>query len=275
MPPLLYADDMALLATSAAGLQRQLDLLQRYCQQWGLTVNTVKTKLLLMSGKHTQPAAQQAAEEAGLTFDGQPLAAVTSFKYLGIVFHASTCQAGAAAPARTKAAWAALHNSRARCAALGIEAARVQLRLFSTMVDPVLSYGAEVWGMQLAAKAAASGGSTGCAAERLHMSFLRCLLGVRQGTPNAVVLAETGERPLWVRWLLRATRLWNRALAAEDDCLLRQAVTASAALAATMEGPGPGRAAAPDSRLGQRPPARPGRPEAVPSQELVYDDAGQ
>ena len=30
VPPLLYADDMTLLATSAAGLQRQLDVLQQY-----------------------------------------------------------------------------------------------------------------------------------------------------------------------------------------------------------------------------------------------------
>ena len=44
--------------------------------------------------------------------------------------------------------------------------------------------------------------------------------------------AETGERPLWARWLLRATRLWNRALAAPEDSLLRQAVMTSAALAA-------------------------------------------
>ncbi len=35
MPPLLYADDMALLATSAEGLQAQLGLLQQYCERWG------------------------------------------------------------------------------------------------------------------------------------------------------------------------------------------------------------------------------------------------
>jgi hypothetical protein len=229
VPPLLYADDMTLLATSAEGLQQQLNLLQRYCEQWGLTVNTVKTKLLLMSGQRTQQAALQAAQQAGLTFGGSPIEAVTSFKYLGITFHASTCLAGAAAPARTKAA---LHNSRARCAALGIEAPRVQLRLFSTLVDSVLSYGAEVWGVQLAAKAAAGIGSTGCEAERLHLSFLRQLLGVRQGTPSAVVLAETGEQPLWARWVLRAVRLWNKALAVEEGSLLRQAAFASVGLAA-------------------------------------------
>jgi len=232
VPPLLYADDMALLATSAAGLQRQLDLLQQYCQQWGLTVNTVKTKLMLLSGQRTQQAALRAAAAAQLCFGGQLLEVVASFKYLGIVFHASTCLAGSAAPARTQLARAAMHSCRARCAELGIEAAGVQLRLFSTMVDSVLSHGAEVWGVQLVAQAAANGGSGGSAAERLQLGFMRQLLGVRQSTPNAVVLAETGEQPLWLRWLRRAGKLWNRVVAEQPESLVRRALAASIHLAA-------------------------------------------
>jgi hypothetical protein len=146
LPPLLYADDMVLLATSAEGLQAQLDLLQQYCQQWGLTVNTVKTKLMLLSGCHKEQAALQTAQQAGISFGGQRLEAVSSFKYLGITFHASRCLAGAAAPKRTAAAWLAHHNCNARCAALGIQSAPLRLRLFSMMVDSVLSYGAEVCG---------------------------------------------------------------------------------------------------------------------------------
>ena len=231
VPPLLYADDMALLATSAAGLQRQLDLLQQYCSQWGLTVNTVKTKVMLLCGARTERLALEAAEAAGLSFGGAQLEAVASYKYLGIVFHSSTCLAGVAGTARAQLARAAMHSCRARCAELGIEAADVQLRLFSTMVDSVLSYGAEVWGVQLAAKAAARGGSAGSAAERLHLGFLRQLLGVRQSTPNAVVLAETGEQPLWQRWLRRAAKLWNRVLQQPEGSLLRQALAASCSLA--------------------------------------------
>ena len=237
VPPLLYADDMVLMATSAAGLQRQLDLLQQYCQQWGLTVNTVKTKLMRLSsgsdsGRDTERAAQQAAEQAGVTFGGQPLEAVTGFKYLGIMFHASRCQAGAAAPARAAAARAAMHKLQARSAELGIEAAWLRLRLFDMMVDSVLSYGSAVWGTQLAAVAARSpAGSASSAAEKLHLSYLRRLLGVRQSTPNAVVLAETGERPLWLRWLQRAAGMWNRALAAPPGSLLGQALSASITLA--------------------------------------------
>lgn len=58
MPPLLYAHDMGPTGLLPVGLQRLLDLLQAYCQQLGLTVNTVKTKVQLLSGERTQPAAQ-------------------------------------------------------------------------------------------------------------------------------------------------------------------------------------------------------------------------
>ena len=62
---------MALLATSAVGLQRQLDLLQAYCPRWGLAVRTVKAKAQL-SGERSQQAAQQTAEKAQMQWEGQP-----------------------------------------------------------------------------------------------------------------------------------------------------------------------------------------------------------
>jgi hypothetical protein len=232
VPPLLYADDMALLSTSAEGLQAQLALLEQYCERWGLTVNTVKTKLMLLSGAHTQKLALETAQRAGLTFGGAGLEAVSSFKYLGIMFSAATCLAGSAAPARARAARLALHNCRARCAELGVQAAAVRLQLFSTMVDSVLSYGSEVWAPQLVVKAVTSSTcSSGSKAEALHLSFLRQQLGVRQSTPNAVVLTELGELPVWLRWLKRAARLWNRLLAQPSGSLLRRALDTSMALA--------------------------------------------
>ena len=226
--PLVYADDMVLLATSAAWLQRQLGMLQQYCQRWGLTVNTVKTELLLLSGERTQQAAVRTAERARLSFGGASLAVVPSFKYLCITFHGSFGLAGAAAPARVAAARAAMHSCRARSAALGIEAAPVQLQLFSTMVDSVLSYGAEVWGMQLAAKAAAWQHRlcSGHAPPRQPAAASRC--AARHAQRGC---AGRMRRALWLRWVMRAARLWNHALAADQGSLLRQTVTASAALA--------------------------------------------
>jgi hypothetical protein len=69
---------MTLLATSAAGLQAQLELMQQYCQQWGLTVIIAKTKVERVSSggsSATEKAALQTAERAGLAFAGQLLQA--------------------------------------------------------------------------------------------------------------------------------------------------------------------------------------------------------
>ena len=85
----------------------------------GLTVNTAKTKVMLLSGARTVPASRQLAEAAGLLFAGQPVPTVTEFKFLGITFHSTTNMAGAACPARTQLARLALSNTRARWAELG------------------------------------------------------------------------------------------------------------------------------------------------------------
>ena len=44
-----WADDLLLLSTSVNGLQRCLDLLHAYCYKWGLHVNTLKTKAMVLT----------------------------------------------------------------------------------------------------------------------------------------------------------------------------------------------------------------------------------
>ena len=238
---LLYADDLALLATTAAGLQAQLAVLEAFCQQRALTVNLVKTKVMLLAGHKDSSAAVAAAERGRLSFAGERLPVVSEFRYLGIVFSSSRTLAATAASARCIAARLALHDMRARCSFLQLETAAVQLHLFHSLVDSKLSYGSEVWAphlvTQAAQRVAVSGSRDGkhsapSAPEVLHTRFLRNLLGVRQGTPNATVLAETGERPLHVQWLSRLVRFWNSLLRQPPSSLDRQALAASIALAA-------------------------------------------
>jgi hypothetical protein len=114
----------------------------------------------------------------------------------------------------------------------------VRLRLFSTMVDSVLSHAAKMWAVQFVAAAVA--GSTrdsmcgsGSAAEGLHMGYLCCLLSARQTMPNGAVLLATGERPLWASWLQRAGRLWNRLTAAPPGSMLHTVFGVSCQLGAT------------------------------------------
>ncbi len=46
---LLFADDLALTSESEAGLQQQLDALQQFCAEPGLTMNMKKTKVMVFN----------------------------------------------------------------------------------------------------------------------------------------------------------------------------------------------------------------------------------
>jgi hypothetical protein len=87
VPPLLYTDDMALLATSAAGLQQQLRLLEQYSAEHGLTVNLTKTEVMVLAGADSEEGALCTVRRAQLTYGGKRLEGTTQFNYLGVVFH--------------------------------------------------------------------------------------------------------------------------------------------------------------------------------------------
>ena len=62
-----------------SGLQKSLDKLQQYCSKWGLSINTDKTKCMLLSlGNAKMPSFQ---------LNGVTLENVISYKYLGIIMH--------------------------------------------------------------------------------------------------------------------------------------------------------------------------------------------
>ncbi len=82
----MYAGDMVLVATSAAGLHAQLGVQACYCERTAIVVNTTKTKVLLLAGARTTAAAVAKVPVAGLTFAGVQLDVVSSSRYLGIMF---------------------------------------------------------------------------------------------------------------------------------------------------------------------------------------------
>ena len=75
---LLYADDMVLLSDNAADLQVQLNALSDWCQQWGLSINSAKSKIV-----HFRP---QAKPQSDFQFscNNHTLDYTDRYKYLGI-----------------------------------------------------------------------------------------------------------------------------------------------------------------------------------------------
>jgi len=76
---LLYADDIVLFARCPSDLGKQLRLLKDFCSTMGMTVNTNKTKVMIIKSKKDT--------YANFMYDNNNLEEVHSYKYLGIDIH--------------------------------------------------------------------------------------------------------------------------------------------------------------------------------------------
>ncbi len=111
MPLFLYADDLVLMSTTAARLQKQLDALASFCGQHQLTVNLSKTETAIVDARHSHVA--------DLVLNGLFVQRVESYKYPGFTFHATRDMffgSGILVAAARKAMFA----MRRRCGLLGI-----------------------------------------------------------------------------------------------------------------------------------------------------------
>ena len=68
-----WADDLVLVSTSKTGLQKCLDRLGEYCTKWQLSVNTEKTKIMVISSGSSICS--------DLKYKGNLLEPVTTYKY--------------------------------------------------------------------------------------------------------------------------------------------------------------------------------------------------
>ncbi len=132
---LMFADDMLLLSKSPSGLQKTLNLLQVYCRKWQLLVNCSKTKIMIFNKINSATK---------FLFENKVLDEVDEYKYLGVTFHKS----GTFTKAINDLAGSA---QRAFFAIKSIQRQnklnpRIFIKLFDTLVKPILLYCSEVWG---------------------------------------------------------------------------------------------------------------------------------
>jgi len=135
----LYADDLATVATSAAGQQRMLGVLKAHSERWGWELCAAKTVPVTFGD-----AAVRAAAEGDVFWWGDTaLHPRASVKYLGVVFRADGSwedQENAAAQKCLAAyyAWAPVLSSRQ----LPVELKR---QLIQSRITPTATYATELW----------------------------------------------------------------------------------------------------------------------------------
>lgn len=133
---LLFADDTVLFAESPDDMQILLDGLKAYCDKWNISVNTEKTKIVVFKSGNRRSNVE-------LYFDNILLEQVTSFTYLGVTL-SSNGNFFQTQKSLAEQANKALYSLNKLFDKVHLNITE-KIKLFDSMILPILNYGCEVW----------------------------------------------------------------------------------------------------------------------------------
>ena len=136
-----FADDLVILSESPAGLNNSIAKLESYCTDWGLKINTSKTKILAFNRPFNKNT-----KSLKFCIDNKMIEVTKSYCYLGVEI-SNTGSFYKAADALHKKALRALYSIYTSLNVYAdVSNIPLFLKLFDSLVKPVLLYGCEVWG---------------------------------------------------------------------------------------------------------------------------------
>ena len=197
-----------------------LDTIHVFCEGTGLSVSVEKTKLMIMSN-HKQNFTHE------LTYNGQPIEKVHSFKYLEIDIP-SNYALGQCARNRIDVGNAKYYQFDNMCVQQTIKKWELKEIIFDTCIVQAVLYGVEVWG-------ASTSANTWNDIEKIQKKVLCRHLGVKKTTPYSILLLETSSRPLEIKALKRMFTYIMKVKLMPADCIPNIAWTTGNALQKTKK----------------------------------------
>ncbi|XP_067664324.1 uncharacterized protein [Haliotis asinina] len=201
---LLYADDLCLVDDSVIGLQRKIDILDSFCNKWGLQVNLDKTEVMVFRNggilRHYEK----------WFFSGSQIKVTTYYNYLGILFSNRLSWSKCVDTLAVKGNKALFFIKKLLFMLPGLPV-NIAFKLFDIKIKPVLLYGAEVWGFQRYP-----------VLESLHSNFCKFVLGVSKYNSGNAVLAECGRHRLYIDYHVKCVKYWCKLLRMDNSRYPRQ-----------------------------------------------------
>jgi len=203
---MLFADDVALLSDSITGLQTQLNILYNVAKRLDLIVNLDKSNIVVFRNggflSHNEK----------WIFGSNQLTVVNMYKYLGIIFTTRLSfqqtfldlseRASKGVSALIRMLWS-----------IGEHSPKFFFKLFDSQIQPILTYGSEVWGLTV----------NQTVIERVHLSAMKRFLCVTQKTPKHVIYGELGRYPLFVNTYAKCIKFWLRLVCMDDSRVTKKA----------------------------------------------------
>jgi hypothetical protein len=105
-----------------------------------------------------------------------------------------------------------------RCESIRVFNPHMRCRLFDSLVNPILSYGAQIWGPDIIVQS--KGNLLKGDVEDLHRCFMRMVLGACKATPLVCMMSDLDRHPIMVSWIQDICRLWNSILQRDPSDIL-------------------------------------------------------
>ena len=202
---LIFADDVALVSTTAVGLQNQLNSLDSVSRELGLTINRNKTKIMVFRKGGSLTHGER------WTLGGTRLEVVNKYKYLGYIFTTKLSESTNLENLNVKAKQRIVSLVRFLFGIQNFNTS-VFFHLFDAQILPVLTYGAELWGI-----------GRHDTIEKVQLFACKRFMSLATRTPNCFIYGELGRYPLYINTTLRAVKYWLRLCDMSADRLPKQA----------------------------------------------------
>jgi hypothetical protein len=148
-------------------------------------------------------------------FNNAEIEIVKEYKYVGTIFSTEGNIFKKHSDYTLGKALQATYKIQNNCRPLGQVPPDVAIKLFNSLVLPIIEYGAEIW--------------SGCFNTKdihdldiFQLKFLKRILKVRQQTSSIAILSEVGECPISLKLNLKILKYWVRVINLPDNHLLKQ-----------------------------------------------------
>ena len=177
---LMYADDISNFADTVLRLQRQIDKTCSFCKYVKMKFNLRKTKIVVFRNGGCFKKCEK------WTYYSHLIELVPFYKYLGIYMtpKLSWSKTWENATAQAQKAIACIFRYQKT---FGLFAPQNIFKLFDSIVCPILTYGAEVWGYQYVNKL-----------EKAQSKFASNIYSLSQNAADIYALGEWGRYPACV-----------------------------------------------------------------------------
>ena len=203
---LLFADDVALISDTVVGLQTQLDVLYDSAKKLDLVVNRDKSNIVVFrNGGHL-------SKNEKWSFGEDLLQVVNSYKYLGVILSTRLSFTSTFEDLAAKAKKGVVAILRTLWS-IGDHTPQIFFKLFDSQIQPILTYGAEIWGLSENQETI----------ERIHLFAIKRFLGVHTKTPRHLVYGDTGRFPLFIVTYTKCIKFWLKILRMDQIRLCNKA----------------------------------------------------